>query len=52
MVITNAEHPPAAGTALGLPITPVLEGGMFILAAAIVLSAIRSDLSPWIQDLM
>lgn len=51
MVVINAEHPPAAGTALGLSVTPTLRGAIFIVLAAIVLSAIRSFLSPWMRDL-
>ena len=47
MVVTNTEHPPAAGTALGLLIPGwTLSAVTFILLSAIILSIIRLVLRP------
>lgn len=51
MVITNTEHPPAAGTALGLIVLPSLAGVSFILGSAVGLSLIRWAMNPWLEDL-
>lgn len=51
MIITNTEHPPAAGTALGLVVSPSLGGVGFVLGSALVLSLIKRVLGPWMQDL-
>jgi CBS-domain-containing membrane protein len=53
MVLTNTEHPPAAGTALGL----VIHGSSwsavaFILVSAIVLTLIRLALRPRLTNLL
>ncbi len=53
MAITNTEHPPAAGTALGL----VIHGWswsavVFILSSALVLSIIRLALKPRLVNLL
>ena len=39
MVMTNTEHPPAAGTALGHGWSPSAVG--FVLVGAVILSAVR-----------
>ncbi len=56
MVITDTEHPPAAGVALGLAMTPSLDdaygGSLFALAGAFVAVLVRSLLSPWLEDLV
>jgi len=52
MVPMDAEHPPAAGTALGLVVFPSLGGAAFILAAAIGLSLARLGLASRMRDLM
>lgn len=41
MVATDTEHPPAAGTALGLVISWSLSAVLFIMVSALVLSAVR-----------
>lgn len=51
MVTINAEHPPAAGTALGLAIKPSPEGAIFVLAASSVLSIMKLALSKYLKDL-
>ncbi|MFQ6079107.1 MAG: HPP family protein [Thermodesulfobacteriota bacterium] len=51
MVITNTEHPPAAGTALGLIVSPSLGGVGFILGSAFGLSLIKRAMDPWMEDL-
>lgn len=53
MAITNAEHPPAAGTALGLVLDPwSLSGAAAILIAAMILAFIRVFLAPKLMDLV
>ncbi len=52
MVTTNTEHPPAAGTALGL----VAHGWeyqtlVFVLGAALIMSLVRHGLRPRLRDL-
>lgn len=51
MVSLNTEHPPAAGTALGLTIAPAPDRTAFILAAAVILALIRLSLSDYLRDL-
>lgn len=51
MVTLDAEHPPAAGTALGLSIDPSPEGVIFVLAASGILSFTRFVLSKYLKDL-
>lgn len=51
MVTLDCEHPPAAGTALGLAVSPSFEGGIFVLSAVVVLSGIRLGLSEHLVDL-
>ncbi len=53
MVITNTEHPPAAGTALGI----VIQGWSYstilvILITISLLSLTRYLLKPWLKDLV
>ena len=53
MVATNTEHPPAAGTALGLVIQGLgLQAIMFILVSAVLLSLIRLVLRPKLVNLL
>jgi CBS-domain-containing membrane protein len=53
MVSTNTEHPPAAGTALGLVIHGVTwDSVAFILASAIVFSIIRTALRSRLINLL
>lgn len=52
MVSTKTEHPPAAGTALGLAVHFVGGGAIFILGCAVAFSGIRILLLPWLKDLM
>jgi len=53
MAITNTEHPPAAGIALGLVINPwTWVTIVFILCAIIWLSVIRKILKPYLMDLI
>lgn len=51
MVTLDTEHPPAAGTALGLAINPSSKGAIFVLSAVIILSLIKMGLSDQLQDL-
>lgn len=53
MVVTDTEHPPAAGTALGV----VLSGLTFkilisVISSVIILAAIRRILQPFLKDLI
>lgn len=53
MVITNTEHPPAAGTALGIVSNPwSFEVVVFVLLAVISLSIIRKLFSNRLHDLI
>ena len=53
MVLTNTEHPPAAGTALGLVIHDWSWSAVeFIMISALVLSLIRMALRPKLVDLL
>ena len=53
MVVTNTEHPPAAGTALGLLIPGwTLSAVTFILLSALILSIIRLVLRPKLINLL
>ncbi len=52
MVSTKTEHPPAAGTALGLAVNFEVGGGIFILGFAVAMAGIRILLLPWLKDLM
>ena len=62
MVITDTEHPPAAGTALGIVVFgPALAWSfgwpfwrlvLFVLVFAIALSLVRFLLRPWLKELV
>ncbi len=56
MVITDTEHPPAAGVALGLSMTPCIEdaygGSLFAFTGAVVAVFLRNLLSRWLEDLV
>ncbi|MBN4064940.1 HPP family protein [Dehalococcoides mccartyi] len=52
MTITNTEHAPAAGTALGLATSVPLNSIIFILSAAIIISIIRIVLSRRLHNLI
>ena len=53
MVVTNTEHPAAAGTALGLVIHDWTWSAVaFIMVSALVLSLIRIALRPRLVDLL
>ncbi|MFP4006330.1 MAG: hypothetical protein ACLFUR_06465 [Candidatus Hadarchaeia archaeon] len=51
MVVTNTEHPPAAGTALALAEGNLLKGAIFVLTASLIFSAIRRLLSSKLKNL-
>lgn len=52
MVVTNTEHPPAAGAALGLVLNPWnFITVVFILVSVIILAAIKHMLRPILIDL-
>ncbi len=51
MVLFDAEHPPAAGSALALVASPLLSGAVFVLASAFIFSSIRTALLPFLKDL-
>lgn len=51
MAATDTEHPPAAGTVLGLTFAPdPLGSGLLVIAAAVALSAIRNLCRRWLID--
>ena len=53
MVVTSTEHPPAAGTALGLAIArwdPSLI--LFVLLGAVILTVVRALLRPYLVNLV
>ena len=56
MVITDTEHPPAAGIALGLSMAEHLDdaysGAFFALTGALVAIALKFLLSRWLKDLI
>jgi len=56
MVITDTEHPPAAGVALGLSMTSCIEdgygGSIFAFTGAIIAVFLRNILSRWLEDLV
>ena len=53
MVVTNTEHPPAAGIALGLVFNPWnIKTLLFIIIAALVLSCIKKLFHRWMIDLL
>lgn len=52
MVITNTEHPPAAGTSLGFALDGNWVSFLFITVSVIALAIIKRLLSPWLHDLV
>jgi len=52
MVITDTEHPPAAGTALGLATGGGWVSFLFIVASVTVLALLKHLLDPWLADLV
>ena len=52
MVVTDTEHPPAAGTALGLSTGGGWVSFLFIVASVIALAVIKRLLDPWLADLV
>jgi len=52
MAVTDTEHPPAAGTILGLAMADeAIASGVLVLAAALALCLARAVLSRWLMDL-
>lgn len=52
MVVTDTEHPPAAGTALGIAITGISTSVLAAVVLGIVLlSLIHRFFKPWLRDL-
>ncbi|MFW6237805.1 MAG: HPP family protein [Halanaerobiales bacterium] len=55
MVVTDTEHPPAAGIALGLAMAAgsnvIVRGSIMALISAFVASFLRYILKPWLKDL-
>jgi CBS-domain-containing membrane protein len=53
MAATDTEHPPAAGTVLGLALAPdPLASSLLVIGAAAALSAVRSFCGRWLIDLV
>ncbi len=53
MVITNTEHPPAAGAAFALVIDPWSWSAiLFVISSAIILSVVRIILRPKLTNLL
>jgi len=53
MVLTNTEHPPAAGTAFGLVIYPIsLSAILFIISTVIILSVVKRAMRSSLIDLV
>ncbi len=56
MVVTDTEHPPAAGVALGLSMARILDdaygGAVFSITGAILAVILRNILRPWLKDLI
>ena len=52
MVVTDTEHPPASGTALGIAVAGVsLHTIIAVIAGVVTLSLLHHFLSPYIRDL-
>lgn len=55
MVITDTEHPPAAGVALGLSMVPKIDsaylGALFALVGALIAVLLKAILSPYLRNL-
>jgi len=53
MVVTNTEHPPAAGNALAFAISPTaLWVGLIAVGVVVILSLVRLALRRWLRDLV
>jgi len=52
MTLTNTEHAPAAGTALGLAISVPINSVIFILSAAVIISIVRIALFRHLHNLI
>ncbi len=53
MAVTNTEHPPAAGTALGLVVTGWTPSAvLFVVLGTIILSVIHLLLRPYLKNLL
>lgn len=53
MILTNTEHPPAVGTALGLVVADwTLSTALFVLLGVLMLSGIHMALRPWLKNLL
>ena len=53
MILTNTEHPPAAGTALGLVVADwTFSAALFVLVGMLMLSSIHILLRPWLKNLI
>lgn len=56
MVITDTEHPPAAGIALGMALSPSIQlnltGAVLAVIAAVLASVLKRILAPWLKDLI
>ncbi len=52
MTVTNTEHAPAAGTALGLATSVPLNSVIFIISAAVIISIVRILLYPRLHNLI
>ncbi len=52
MVITDTEHPPAAGTALGLATAGGGLSFLFIVASVSIIALLKHLLDPWLADLV
>jgi len=52
MVVTDTEHPPAAGNALAFAVAPFgFEHVLFTLGAVVLLAGVRRALRGWLTDL-
>ena len=53
MILTNTEHPPAAGTALGLVVADwTFSATLLVLVGMLMLSSIHMLLRPWLKNLL
>ncbi len=52
MTITNTEHAPAAGTALGLATSVPVDSVVFIISAALIISIVRITLHKRLHNLI
>ena len=52
MTITNTEHAPAAGTALGLATSMPMDSVLFIVSASLLVAILRIALSKHLHNLI